>query len=200
MSDYAARLKKLKASQNLFTVFAVPGGASSDPENHPPSEVQKPQKASDPLFTVFAVPKEACFSAEKGAPDEVQKLQKGFNLGECGSWLDAVTSWEPPSSDMAAVKEAALQFLSSEWAERAVSLGWGEVDLFGLFPNARAARFRYGAWGLVSHLGLSVHKPQLILISEDSATVRTVGGATHTKPRILPEAEISRPFWECRHG
>jgi hypothetical protein len=120
------------------------------------------------------------------------------NEGKTGSqWRTAIEEWQPATSDMLALKDAALQFLSSEWAERAVDLGWGEVDLFGLFPNAQAARYRYGTWGLVTHLGLSIHKPQLILISEDCATVRTMGGATHTKPRVLPEEKISRPFWEC---
>ena len=98
---------------------------------------------------------------------------------------------------MLALKEEAIRFLCSEWAERAVSLSWGEIDLFGLFPNAKAARYRYGTWGLVTHLGLSIHKPQLVLISEDSATIRTLQGATQTKPRLLSEAKVSRPFWEC---
>jgi hypothetical protein len=71
------------------------------------------------------------------------------------------------------------------------------VDLFGLFSRVEAAGYRYGTWGLVTHLGLSVHKPQIVDISEDCATVRTVGGATQSKPRVLSEAKKSRPFWEC---
>jgi hypothetical protein len=117
---------------------------------------------------------------------------------QCTPWQAGIEEWQPATPDMHALKKVALGFLASEWAEKAAALGWGEVDLFGLFPKLEFARFRYGSWGLVTHLGLSIHKPQIVLISDDCATVRTVGGATQVRPRVLPEAKISRPFWECR--
>ena len=113
------------------------------------------------------------------------------------AWRESIEGWQPATSDMLALKEKALQFLSSKWAQRAVDAGWNAVDLFGLLPNARAACYRYGTWGLVTHLGLSIHKPEIVAIGKGRAALRTEAGATHIKPRVLPEAEISRPFWEC---
>jgi hypothetical protein len=94
---------------------------------------------------------------------------------------------------MAALKTKALAFLDTAWAEKAVSANWDSTQLFGLYPAI--PRNRYGAHGLVTHLAWSPHKPELVALDAEHATLSTKTGALLRKPRELPEAEISQPFW-----
>ena len=153
-------------------------------------------KAGVPLAKVAIlakVPLDDAVSARE-TPAKVANLA---NLPPAERWRVSIEEWHPKAQDMLTLREKALQFLSSMWAERATSAGWSDIDLFGLSANDEAARYQYATWGLVTHLGLSVHRPSLAEINEDRATLRTAAGATHTKPRAT-QAEISRMFWECR--
>jgi hypothetical protein len=94
---------------------------------------------------------------------------------------------------MEQLRTAALFFLDGAWARRAAETGWTAVQLFGLCPAAPTRRC--GAWGLTVFLAWSVFRPEITAIDAGHASLRTAAGAKLRKPRELPEAEISIPFW-----
>ncbi len=94
---------------------------------------------------------------------------------------------------MDALKTKALAFLDTPWAAQAASAGWDAVQLFGLYPPA--PRNRYGAQGLVTLLAWTVFRCEFVMLDAEHASFRTKSGALLRKPRVLPETEISQPFW-----
>jgi hypothetical protein len=110
------------------------------------------------------------------------------------AWRASTEAWQPGEDPgMEALKAKALAFLDAPWAAKAASVGWDAGQLFGLYPPA--PRYRYGAQGLVTHLAWTVHRSELVALDAEYATFCTKSGAPLRKPRALPEAEISQPFW-----
>jgi len=110
------------------------------------------------------------------------------------AWRESIDAWQPGKDpDMAALKTKALAFLDTAWAAKAVSANWDSTQLFGLYPAA--PRNRYVAQGLVTHLAWTVLRSELVALDAEYATFCTKSGAQLRKPRALPEAEISQPFW-----
>ena len=112
------------------------------------------------------------------------------------AFREEIEAWNPAAFDHGErLKDTALDFLTGQFAARAIELGWSDIELFGLFPGA--PRHRFSAQGLVPSLAWSVHELELVALTADAAAFRTKRGATLRKPRRLTEPEISVPFWEA---
>jgi hypothetical protein len=116
----------------------------------------------------------------------------GTSIEEWRQQIEAIT---PLPGDK--VAGTALEFLDTEHALRAVKLGWTELELFGMHPDAlKAAALRSDAKGLVPFIALAQHTYEIIAIEEDRAVIQTGGGATQSWPRSRPAEDLAVPFWE----
>jgi hypothetical protein len=110
-------------------------------------------------------------------------------------WRVQIEAVTPPLGDK--LTRLALEFLDSEHAQRAVELGWSELQLFGIHPgDVKAAALRSDAKGLVVFIALGQHTYEIIAIEEDRAVIQTGGGATQSWPRRRPAEDLAIPFWE----
>jgi hypothetical protein len=94
------------------------------------------------------------------------------------------------------------RFLDGRWAERAVALGWGPLDLFGCD--------RHRPWARIDHQGLLwlINGNRLVVLGAETAIIETVSGARQTYHRgaaqpghvVLPWELISteKSFLELR--
>jgi hypothetical protein len=114
-------------------------------------------------------------------------------LSEWRQKIEAVTGFEGEK-----IAGVVLEFLDGEHAARAAELRWSDLELFGLFQGdlATAAR-RADTLGLIPSMIVGAqHTYTITAIESGRAVLLTNGGATLTKPRQLPSADLAVPFWE----
>ena len=109
-------------------------------------------------------------------------------------WNSQILRRPPPGDKL---MRMALEFLDSEHAQRAVEVGWSELELFGIHRgDVKAGALRSDAKGLVAFIALAQHTYTIISIEEDRAVIQTGGGATQSWPRRRPAEDLAMPFWE----
>jgi TubC N-terminal docking domain len=87
-------------------------------------------------------------------------------------------------------------FLRQQHAFKAVTLGWDEISLFGVFPGKGMAR-RLDAQGLVSGIALAYRDYTILSIGNDAAMVRAVTGGPLRYPRFQSGAQYAVVWWEA---
>jgi hypothetical protein len=110
---------------------------------------------------------------------------------ELEHWRACNEALEPACHEGERLKRAALEFLADGWAEKALELGWSELDLFGLVHWRR-----HDGRGLVVTAGLSIHRLRIIGIGQEKARLESQTGAGMTYARPCPGIGQARPFWE----
>jgi hypothetical protein len=85
-------------------------------------------------------------------------------------------------------------FLRSPWPLKALPVGWGELDLFGVHPTHPTIRL--DAQGLVPSIALSSFQLKIAILTADTAVFRTESGSTLRHARQLSNDDAV-PLWEC---
>jgi hypothetical protein len=120
-----------------------------------------------------------------------------FEGGAPYAWAEAVALLDPkePPGDVPPRRwlrfiDDTGRFLEGVWAERAVALGWGPLDLYGCDRERPFAR--------VDHLGLLwlLNGGTIVELHRDRAVIETTGGARQTYRRRPVEAGRIVLAWE----
>ncbi|MCF6199559.1 MAG: hypothetical protein L3J67_09225 [Hyphomicrobiaceae bacterium] len=92
----------------------------------------------------------------------------------------------------------ALHFLSSPHAIKAVGLGWGELELFGLLDSQHptAPLRRHDAMGLVPSLALSRLGARLVELEAERAVIKARSGSCLVYPKRMIGRRCSIPLWK----
>jgi hypothetical protein len=115
------------------------------------------------------------------------------------SWRTEIERVVPASPPIKRLKQASLEFLAGPHAMAAVQSGWCELSLFGIFDgNAKAARNRLGARGLLPTLAWSTLQLRLEDINREHATLVTSTSAAQRQRRFQSEIELSTAWWRNR--
>jgi hypothetical protein len=85
-------------------------------------------------------------------------------------------------------------FLRSPWSLKALRVGWGELDLFGVHPTH--PNIRLDAQGLVPSIALSSFQLKIAMLTADTAVFRTESGSSLRRGRQLSNDDAV-PLWEC---
>ena len=85
-------------------------------------------------------------------------------------------------------------FLRSPWSLKALRVGWGELDLFGVHPTH--PKIRLDAQGLVPSIALSSFQLKIAMLTADTAVFRTESGSSLRHARQLSN-DAAVPLWEC---
>lgn len=111
-------------------------------------------------------------------------------------WRQQIEAVTPPLGDK--IARSALEFLDTGHAQRAVELGWSELELFGMHhSDLKFALVRADTQGLIPGMGLSTsHIYTIIAIEPERAVLQTNGGATLMHRRRLGEERLAIPFWK----
>jgi hypothetical protein len=123
-------------------------------------------------------------SVEGSVPAEWHAILAGLKRRDPVDWLSP-ERWHGLISD-------AEGFLS-DWGSTAHLLGWTALDLFGVHPNAPAARF--DVMGLI----LILNGAAVLALTNHTATMRRVSGAvlTFRRPRLGETALLLRGDPPC---
>ena len=162
---------------------------SADPQHHaknqkgglPPAKAAKVAKVESPVVTIKVAPWD---DAEEERAAIVE-----YDGGATRVWAEAFSRLDPnkPPADVPTRRWVSFindcgRFLDDGWADRAVALGWGPLDLFGcdrVKPFARIDRA-----GLLWLL----NGQKLLALAANAASIATASGGKLTFRKCLNEA------------